>query len=111
MQSADGVRVGDIGDVWDIGGPGALGAPGEQRNRRPRVSELRECHTHLEQTLDFVTAPIVVALGGAAVARAWAGWILVPLVHPSPHTQGQRSCAEQCEDWRGVGSLVRAGRL
>jgi uracil-DNA glycosylase family 4 len=102
---------------------------GEQRNRRPRVSELRECQLHLEQTLEFVEAPIVVALGGVAldalgrveahgvdrvvqeagVARPWAGRTLMPLVHPSPRTQWQRSWEEQCEDWRGVGSLVRAG--
>jgi len=102
---------------------------GEQRNRRPRVSEARACQPYLEETLEFVAAPIVVALGGAAldalgrieahgiervvgeagVARAWAERTLVPLVHPSPRTQGQRSWAEQCEDWRGVGNLVRAG--
>ena len=108
---------------------------GEQRNRRPRVSEARACQPYLEETLEFVAAPIVVALGGAAldalgrieahgiesvvkeagVARAWRGGggerTLVPLVHPSPRTQGQRSWAEQCEDWRGVGDLVRAGRV
>ena len=103
---------------------------GERRNRRPRVSELRACQPFLEQTLRFVPASIVVALGGAALEalgriephdigsvvreagrpRAWGGRTLVPLVHPSPRTQGQRSWAEQVGDWRAVGELVRSSR-
>jgi len=106
-------------------------ANGERRNRRPRASELRACQPYLEETLEFVAAPIVVALGGAAldalgrieahgverivqeagVARPWAGRTLVPLVHPSPRAQGQRSWEVQCGDWRELGSLVRAGRV
>ena len=101
---------------------------GERRNRRPRVGELRACQPYLEETLAFVAAPIVVALGGAAlealgriephgldrivreagIARPWAGRTLVPLVRPSPRTQGQRSWEEQREDWRGLGRLVRS---
>ena len=42
-------------------------ANGERRNRRPRASELRACQPYLEETLEFVAAPIVVALGGAAL--------------------------------------------
>ena len=110
------------------GTPGASGSSGERRNRRPRVGELRACQPYLEETLAFVAAPIVVALGGAAlealgriephgldrivreagIARPWAGRMLVPLVHPSPRTQGQRSWEEQREDWRGLGRLVRS---
>jgi hypothetical protein len=33
--------------------------------------------------------------------------MLVPLVHPSPRTQGWRSWNEQREDWGGLGKLVR----
>jgi uracil-DNA glycosylase family 4 len=97
------------------------------RNRRPRASELFTCSRYLEATLDLVRSPIVVALGGVALAalgrledhgivritevagqpRSWAGRTLVPLVHPSARTLGRRSWAQQRRDWRGLGRLVR----
>ncbi len=97
------------------------------RNRRPRASELATCSRYLAATLDLVRSPMVVALGGVALAalgriedhgivriteaagqpRSWAGRTLVPLVHPSARTQGRRSWAQQRRDWRGLGRLVR----
>ena len=105
-------------------------ADGERRNRRPRVSEVRECQPYLEGTLAAVGAPVVAALGGVALGalrriephgvtrlveeagrpREWGGRTLVPLVHPSPRTQGRRSWAEQVGDWRALGELVRGTR-
>ncbi|MBT5773127.1 MAG: uracil-DNA glycosylase, partial [Dehalococcoidia bacterium] len=46
---------------------GTSGASGEFRNRRPRVGELRACQPFLRETLRFVPASIVVALGGVAL--------------------------------------------
>ncbi len=99
----------------------------EARNRPPRARELAACSPFLERTLALVTAPVVAALGGAALAaldrieahgvthvseeagraRPWAGRTLVPLVHPSPRTQGRRSWAEQRADWARLGALLR----
>ncbi len=96
------------------------------RNRRPRASELARCSPYLERTLALVRAPVIAALGGAALdalarieaheiarvsevagePRCWAGRTLVPLVHPSPRTQGRRSWAQQLEDWKRLGELV-----
>ncbi len=97
-------------------------------NRRPLTSELTRCVDYLAATLEVVRSPIVVALGGVALealgriephgiasvvaeagqARAWRGRTLVPLVHPSPRTQGARTWDRQVEDWSAVGQLVRA---
>lgn len=102
-----------------------LGARGA--NRRPLTSEVARCAGHLAATLEVVRSPIVVALGRVALdalgrieahgvssvvaeagrARAWGGRTLVPLVHPSPRTQGARTWERQVEDWRAVGRLVR----
>lgn len=99
----------------------------EARNRSPRASELAACARFLERTLAAVPSPVVAALGGAALSalnrieahhvtrvseqagrpRPWAGRALVPLVHPSPRTQGRRSWAQQQADWSAVGTLVR----
>jgi len=99
---------------------------GGSRNRRPRASELTACAGFLERTLELVRAPVVVALGGVALASfdrverhgvlriseaagqpvPWYGRTLVPLVHPSPRTQGRRSWDRQLADWRAVGRLV-----
>ena len=97
------------------------------RNRTPRARELAACDSFFRRTLDLVQAPIVVALGAIALRalnqierhdidrvsieagrpRPWAGRTLIPLVHPSPRTQGLRSWAEQRLDWASVGELVR----
>ena len=110
--------------------PLAERVPGEPRNRPPRPRELAACSGHLDATLRLVAAPVVAALGGAALRalaliephdvdrltleagrpRPWAGRTLVPLVHPSPRTQGRRSWDEQRRDWRELGSLVRRSR-
>jgi uracil-DNA glycosylase family 4 len=99
------------------------------RNRRPLAREVAACGAFLERTLGAVEAPVVAALGGAALAalarieahgvarvseeagraRPWAGRTLVPLVHPSPRTQGRRSWERQIEDWRRLGEIVRDG--
>lgn len=98
------------------------------RNRRPRRGELAACARFLEATLDLVAAPVVAAVGGVALEalgriephgnarigevagrpHAWAGRTLVPLMHPSPRTQGRRSWAQQRRDWRRLGRLVRS---
>jgi uracil-DNA glycosylase len=103
---------------------------GGAHNRRPRASELAACAGYLERTLDLVRAPVVVALGGVALVSldrvashgvvriseaagrpvSWHGRTLVPLVHPSPRTQGRRSWERQLEDWRVVGQLVKETR-
>jgi DNA polymerase len=102
----------------------------EARNRRPRTSELLACRSFLERTLDAVEAPVVAALGGAALSalnrieahgvtrvseeagrpRRWAGRTLVPLVHPSPRTQGRRSWTQQLTDWKCLGRIVAKQR-
>jgi uracil-DNA glycosylase family 4 len=100
-------------------------------NRRPLASEVAACVDHLGGTLELVLAPVVAALGAVALdslarvaphgvgslvaeagrARSWAGRTLVPLVHPSPRTQGARTWKQQLEDWRAVGELVREKQL
>jgi uracil-DNA glycosylase family 4 len=99
----------------------------DARNRPPRSRELEACSSFLQRTLAAVPAPVVVALGRAALKaldrievhgirrvseragqpRRWAGRTLVPLVHPSPRTQGRRSWSQQLQDWTALGQLIR----
>jgi len=96
-------------------------------NRSPRRSEIANCAGWLRAQLDIVTPRLVVTLGARALEAVrlvgahdyelrrdvgkllpWCGRTLVPLYHPSPRTAAHRSFAQQMEDFRCVGKMVRA---
>lgn len=95
-------------------------------NRPPSRAELASCAGWLIRQIDLVDAPVVATLGAVALAaldrieahglalreavgRAapWYGRRLVPLYHPSPRAGLSRTYAEQDDDFRRLGALVR----
>ena len=96
------------------------------RNAPPSTTEIRNCSGFLAATLDLLQPPYVVALGavalravglfeshGATVAAnvgdviPWRGRSLIPLYHPGPRAQLHRPFAQQAEDFRRLGELLR----
>ncbi len=96
-------------------------------NRRPSGGEVRNCAPFLRRTVEVLDPPLVVAVGGVAlaalgrlephglrlsedVARAvkWHGRLLMPLYHPSPQVLiSRRSLPQQEQDWQALGRLLR----
>ncbi len=95
-------------------------------NRAPRASEVSNCSSFLRRTIEALDPPILVSLGGAALAalgrlephglvlssdvgrpRVYMGRVLLPLYHPSPQVLiSRRSLAQQTEDWRSLRNLL-----
>jgi uracil-DNA glycosylase family 4 len=94
-------------------------------NRTPSVTEVARCRPFLERTLDFVPAPVIVALGRVALAAlhaiaphrltlleagnpiAWRDRTLVALYHPGRQSTLHRSQQRQDADWRQLGNFLR----
>lgn len=95
------------------------------RNRPPALREVARCRTFLARTLEIVRAPVVVALGRAALeslraiaphdaelprgvplAVPWDGRVLVAMYHPSRQSTLHRSQERQEDDWRRLGALL-----
>ena len=96
------------------------------RNRPPTTAELAACSSWLAAQVEVVDPRVIVTLGATALralARLephpytlrehvgtplpWAGRLLVPLYHPSPRAGLSRSYAQQDEDFRALGVLLR----
>lgn len=95
-------------------------------NRRPRVSEIKNCSSYLRETIDLISPKVVATLGavaleglksieyhqielktGAARIYPWNARLLVPLYHPSPQViASRRSLTEQIADFRVVADAV-----
>lgn len=96
-------------------------------NRTPLASEMRRCSGFLARTLDTVEAPLIVALGGTALAvlsmiephgvtlaspataQHWRGRALVAMYHPGRQSTLHRGDAAQRDDWRRLGALLASG--
>lgn len=96
-------------------------------NRRPRVSEIRNCSDFLRRTIELVEPAVVVTLGTVALEalkllhyhefnlkndageiRRWNGRLLVPLYHPSPQVLiTSRDEEAQLEDYEVVARAIR----
>lgn len=95
-------------------------------NDKPSRVEIKNCSSFLRRTIDVINPPIVIALGGVALAvlgdihphgcaiKASCGRIvpwgrrhLGVLYHPSPRTQTQRSWVDQVNDARTIASFAR----
>ena len=96
------------------------------RNAPPTTAEIRNCSGFLATTLDLLQPPFVVALGAVALRALallephgatlaadvgavipWRGRSLIPLYHPGPRAQLHRPFAQQAEDFRLLGALIR----
>ena len=95
-------------------------------NRAPTQAEVKNCIPFLARTILLLDAPIVVAIGGTALAalerihphglslgrdvgrhEEWDGRKLIPLYHPSPQVLiSRRSLAQQMEDWGQLAALL-----
>ncbi len=98
-------------------------------NRRPLVSEIRNCSGFLRRTLSMIDPPIIATLGSVALnaikfiephsltlrensghPHAWNGRKLVPLYHPSPQVvAAQRGLNLQLRHFRELGRLLAVG--
>lgn len=95
-------------------------------NRPPSREELRNCAGWLRAQIAVIDPPYIVTLGAVALAALdrieahalalrsavgrpapWNGRVLIPLYHPSPRAGLSRSYADQDEDFRRLGALVR----
>ncbi|MDX6383953.1 MAG: hypothetical protein QOK48_1526 [Blastocatellia bacterium] len=96
-------------------------------NRRPRASEIRNCSTFLQRTIDLVEPAVIVTLGTVALEalkllhyheftlkndggriRSWNGRLLVPLYHPSPQVLiTSRDEKMQLRDYKVVAQAMR----
>lgn len=97
-------------------------------NRRPTVTEIRNCSEYLQRTIALVDPEIIVTLGNAALAaikliedheftlgkdaaklRRWNRRLLIPLYHPSP--QVLITCRDeqtQLRDYKVVAQAIAA---
>jgi uracil-DNA glycosylase family 4 len=95
------------------------------RNDRPRVSEVRNCGSHLRAVIDLLDPAWVVSLGRVALdalaliephggvlardvatARPWYGRRLVPLYHPGPRSVAVRGISRHVEEFRLLAGLL-----
>ena len=95
-------------------------------NRRPAVSELRNCSDFLRRTIDLVDPQLIVTLGGVALESLsllhnhdftlqndgakllqWNGRALIPLYHPSPQVLiTSRDEKAQLRDYKVVARAI-----
>jgi uracil-DNA glycosylase family 4 len=95
-------------------------------NRRPLVSEIRNCSGFLQRTLSMIDPPIIATLGSVALSAVkliephsltlrensgqphiWNGRTLVPLYHPSPQViASQRGLDLQLRHFEVLGRLI-----
>ncbi len=100
---------------------------GAGNNRRPTKAEIANCTKWLAETLDAVRPKLVVAMGEVALGSTrlierhalnlqaagkapvdWRGIKLAVTYHPGARSQVHRPWERQVEDWRAIGSFVRA---
>jgi uracil-DNA glycosylase family 4 len=96
-------------------------------NRRPTAREVANCADFLTLTVQLVDSPVIVTLGGVALAalklvhyhefslkehagkiHRWHGRLLVPLYHPSPQVLiTSRDERAQLKDYKVVARAIR----
>jgi len=99
-------------------------------NRKPLMSEIRNCADFLKQTMLLLNPEVVVTLGavaldatrrlshhdiklkaGAGKVHNWNSRLLVPLYHPSPQViAATRNLEQQLADFAAVGNAVGASQ-
>ena len=95
-------------------------------NRSPKKSEIKNCSSFLNRTIQLLNPKVVVTLGSVALEALkaleyhqislkndignsfdWNGRILVPLYHPSPQViASHRRFAEQMRDFKTLKNLI-----
>lgn len=95
-------------------------------NAAPSAQEVRNCSSHLRHTVDILQPRYIVTLGTSALRALhhitphnvilrrdigkvipWNGRLLIPLYHPGPRACIHRPLAQQEEDYRKLGALLR----
>lgn len=95
-------------------------------NRRPKKSEMNNCASYLERTINLINPPIIVTLGtvaleslkkienhdlkikeSVATVNKWNGFKLIPLYHPSPQViASHRNMEQQLADYKVLGRQI-----
>ena len=96
-------------------------------NRKPTVTEIKNCSSYLRRTIELIRPSIIATLGGVALdalsriayhefklkshagkALNWNGTKLVPLYHPSPQVvAAQRGLDLQLQNFQVLRTLIR----
>ena len=96
-------------------------------NRKPTVTEIKNCSSYLKRTIELIRPPLIATLGGVALealsriayhefklkthAGATLDWNdskLVPLYHPSPQVvAAQRGLYLQLRHFQVLGKLIK----
>lgn len=95
-------------------------------NDSPKYSEIRNCSSHLKETLDIIKPKYVVPLGKVALTALkmihalemdlgkcvgqvfpWNGCQIYPLFHPSPRAYIWRAKTLQLQDYKGLVKLLQ----
>lgn len=97
-------------------------------NRRPKKSEMNNCASYLERTINLINPPIIVTLGTVALEALkaienhqlkikedvanvikWNGYKLIPLYHPSPQViASHRNMEQQIADYKVLGREINS---
>ena len=95
-------------------------------NRKPRRSEMKNCSSYLQRTIELVDPPVIATLGAVAldaikliapheyslkanagVTGEWHGRALLPLYHPSPQVvAAQRGLSLQLDHFQVLAGLI-----
>jgi uracil-DNA glycosylase family 4 len=95
-------------------------------NRRPKKSEMNNCASYLERTINLIDPPIIVTLGtvsleslkkiedhdlkikeNVATVIKWNKYKLIPLYHPSPQViASHRTMEQQLADYKILGREI-----
>lgn len=96
-------------------------------NRKPTVTEMKNCSAYLRRTLDVIQPMVVATLGGVALdalsriayhefklkshagkVLEWNGVKLLPLYHPSPQVvAAQRGLSLQLECFKTLAAIIK----
>ena len=95
-------------------------------NRKPRRSEMKNCSSYLQRTIELIDPPVIATLGAVAldaikliapheyslkanagVTGEWHGRALLPLYHPSPQVvAAQRGLSLQLDHFQVLAGLI-----
>ena len=117
----------DRGDIFITSAVMCSPRSATDANRKPTVTEIRNCSSYLKRTIELIKPQLIATLGGVALealsriayhefklkthagtALNWNGTKLVPLYHPSPQVvAAQRGLDLQLQNFQVLSKVIR----